>query len=72
MCESTSKAACEISAFYNFVKNYINWYVSKSSSSRDFKKFPFNRSCKLIAYKNTTKKQLLTKFLRSFKNFLEE
>ena len=45
--ETTSKAACEISAFYNFVENSINWYVSKGCSSRDFEKVPFNRSYKL-------------------------
>ena len=39
--ESTSKVACEISAFYNFFKNTITWYVLKSDSSRDFKKMSF-------------------------------
>ena len=40
--EATSKIACEISAFYNFVENSINLYVLKSSISRDSKKFPFS------------------------------
>ena len=39
--ETTSKVACEISAFYNFFKNTITWYVLKSDSSRDFKKMSF-------------------------------
>ena len=63
--ETTGKVACEISAFYNFAKNSINWYVLKCSS-RDFKKICFNQSCKLIAYKDTTKIELLTKSLREF------
>ena len=40
--ETTSKVACEFSAFYNFVENSITLslvYVSKSNSSRDFEKF---------------------------------
>ena len=41
--ETTGKVACEISAFYNFAKNSINWYVLKCSS-RDFKKICFNQS----------------------------
>ena len=40
--ESTSKVACEISAFYNFVGNSINWYVSKDGS----RYFVVNCSCK--------------------------
>ena len=63
--ETTSKVACEISAFYNFVEIVLK-NVSKSSSSRDFKTSPFNQSCKLIAYRNTTKNKLLTKFLKAF------
>ena len=40
--ESTSKVACEISAFYNFVKNSINWHILKSSYSREISgKIPF-------------------------------
>ena len=66
--ESTSKVACKFSAFYNFVKNSINWHVSKSSSE-DFEKFPSNRSCKLIAYRNTSKNDLLTKILKEFQKF---
>ena len=38
------------------------WYVSKSSSSGNFEKFPFNQNCKLRVYRNTTKNELLTKF----------
>ena len=63
--ETTSKVACEISAFYSFTKNSTNCYVSKSSS-RDFEKFPFNQSCKLIAYRNTTKNELLNQILKEF------
>ena len=50
--EITSKVVCD------FVENSIILsfgYVSKRSSSRDFEKIPFNQSCKLIAYMNTTK-----------------
>ena len=63
--ETTGKVACEISALYNFAKTLSIGYVLKSSS-RDFKKICFNQSCKLIAYKDTTKIELLTKSLREF------
>ena len=56
--ESTSKVACEVLAFYNFVGNSINWYVSKGGS----RYFVVKCSCKPIAYRNTTKNELLTKF----------
>ena len=58
--ETTSKVACEISAFYNFVET-LSFGVFKSSFSIDFKKFAFNQSWKLITYRNTTKNELLTK-----------
>ena len=45
--ETTSKVTCEISALYNFVKNSFDWYFSKSSSSRNFQKFIFNRVASL-------------------------
>ena len=35
----------------------------ENSSSKDFEKLPFNRSCKLKFYRNTTKNELLNKFL---------
>ena len=63
--ETTSKVASEISAFYNFVET-LSFGVSKSSSSRNFKKFPFNPSYKIITYGNTTKNELLTNFLNKF------
>ena len=62
--ETTNKVACEISTFHNFVENSNFIIVSKYGSARDFKKFPFNQSCKLIAYLNTTKNKLLAKFLK--------
>ena len=59
--ETTSKVACEISAFYSFVET-LSFGVSKSSFSRDLEKFPFNQSWKLITYRNTIKSELQTKF----------
>ena len=67
----TSKVACKIFAFYKFVEISITLSLLcfKSSSSRDFKKFPLKQSCKLTAYRNTIKNQLLTKFLSVLKAY---
>ena len=65
--KTTSKVACEASAFYICRKNSTTLsliFVSKSSFFRDFKKFPFSWSCKLIGYRNTTRNELLAKFLK--------
>ena len=51
-----SKVTGEISAFYSSA--FYN-YLLKSSSFRNFLKFPFHRSCSLVMYKllcDTTKK----------------
>ena len=37
---------------YSFVENAITWYVfSKSSSSRNCEKFPFNKTFRFTAYR---------------------
>ena len=52
--ETADRAACEISEFYDFVKPSIIGMFQK------VKKFPFNQSYKLIAYRNTIENELLT------------
>lgn len=60
-----------MSVFYNFGKNssLYRWYDLKKSSLRGFKKFYFNQSSKLTAYRNTTRNELLTEFLKEFYKF---
>ena len=60
--ESLFSKVTEASAFCNSVeKSTRAWYVPKSSSSRNFEKSPFNRSCRLTDYTvcNATKNELL-------------
>ena len=52
--ETTSKEACN-STTLSKTQSLYYWYLPKSSSFRDFKKFPFNQTGKLIACRNTTK-----------------
>ena len=58
--ETTGNTACEMSTTLSKTMSLYHWYAS----SRDFEKFPFNCSCKLIVNRNTTKNELLTKFLK--------
>ena len=43
----------------------VHWYLSKSSSSRNFDELLFNRRSKLRVYWNATKNKLQTKFLKN-------
>ena len=66
-----SKATEEVSAFFSF--SLVHLYVQKSSSARNFDKFPFNRRCRLTVYNKTgcniIKNKVLTKFPEGLENF---
>ena len=70
-----SKTTGEISAFYNLY--LVRSYVPKSSSASDFKKSPFNRSCRIaVESLHATKNKLLAKcskgLLKTLENCHEE
>ena len=56
----------EICAFYKSVgnSNTCTGSVLKSSSSRNFEKYPFNRSCTFTVSQSGFQFELLTKFLK--------
>ena len=65
-----SKVTGEI---YTFRKLYpVDWFLPKSSSFRNFRKFPFYEICRLTSYRlQQYLKLLLTKFLKEILKILE-
>ena len=63
----------KVQVFATLSKNLRSaWYIPKSSSSRNFEKSPFNKSCRLtVESLNATKNEHLVKFLKGALKFTE-